>query len=487
MKRILPLITCLIIATFSSFAQEVIISYEKVQSYTVEGLDSLMADVGVPPGIVVPEYGIDIYKVLYKTPYIHLDSLVQASGAIIVPQVDCPLPLANYQHGTQSKRSSAPSSLNGGQIEVAMIFASTGYVVTVPDYLGLGDSDPKVIIHPYIHAFSQAHTSINILRASREIAADQGVTLNDQLFLFGYSQGGFGTAALHKEIEENYSDEFQITASAPMSGPYDLKEAQVDLIASDEPYPTPGYLPFIFLAYQSIYGNLYEESISEVLKAPYDSLVPALFYSGEYSIGYINGQVPDVPKTMVKDSVIDDFMTNADHPLRLDLNDNHLLDWAPEAPIKLYYCKGDEQVSYLNSENAYDSWTANGAPSVEKQDFGNLKHNDCALFCFLDARLYFNSFADSCIVNMDTTTSVINTNRAAIEVYPNPASYQVNVLSGLGVQNQVIRLYNVLGELVLEERNTATMDVSQLPTGTYIYEITQNNKALKNGRLAVVR
>jgi len=484
MKKILPLITFFIVATLSTSAQEVIISYEKVKSYTIEGLDSLMVDVGVPPGIIVPEYPIDIYKVLYKTPYLHLDSLVQASGAIVVPQTDCPLPIANYQHGTQARRSSAPSTLNGGQIEVAMIFASTGYVVSVPDYLGLGDSDPKVIIHPYIHAFSQAHTSINIMRATREIAADQAVTLNDQIFLFGYSQGGFGTAAVHKEIEANYSEEFQITASAPMSGPYDLKEAQVDLIASDDPYPTPGYLPFIFLAYQSIYGNLYDEDISEVLLAPYDSLMPALFYSGEYSIGYINNQSPDVPKTMVKDSVIEAFMTNSDHPLRLDLNDNHLLDWTPQAPIKLYYCRGDDQVSYLNSENAYDSWTANGATNVEKQDFGNLTHNDCALFCFLDARTYFNSFVDSCTVSSTVTTiSPVK----SIELYPNPASHRVNVYSSYTPQTQEIHLFNVLGKRVLVERNTPSIDVSRVPEGTYIYQIMENNQVVKNGRLAVVR
>lgn len=475
----LALITLLFVGLQTAKSQE-ILSVELLESFTIQEVEDVANDAGVPPGIVVPETAVDYYKVTYLTPYLHPDSLVQASGAIAVPTNPyCSYPLVGYGHGTQTKRSKTASFMDGGQWQLGVLFASTGYVVALPDYLGLGDSDPRVPIHPYTHAYSQANTMINILRASRNLADSIQVGLNDQVFLFGYSQGGGTTVATVKEIQENYSNEFDIAGAAPMSGAYDLIEAQVDLIASDSVYPTPGYLPYIVLAYQSVYGNLYN-NVSEFLKSPYDTIIPDLFYEGNTGIGNINNQCPPVPKDIVVDSTETAFLTNPNHQLRLNLLDNDLITgWYPTTPMKLIYCEGDDQVTYLNSENAYDAWIAEGAPSLEKQDLGAWNHNDCALFAMLVARNYFDSLAVTCALSVEEQLDAIS-----YTLTPNPASPEIVLQLDNASVLEVIdwTLLDVNGRIVNGQSGLRSdlikIERDDLPDGIYFLQVESNGKFL---------
>ena len=126
--------------------------------------------------------------------------------------------------------------LEGGELFLGIVFAPGGYVVCMPDYLGLGLGEG---LHPYCHAKSEATATVDMLRATRQVCDEQDIHLNDQTFLFGYSQGGHATMAAARELELYHTDEFTLTASAPMSGPYDISGAQTELVVSDEPYSAP--------------------------------------------------------------------------------------------------------------------------------------------------------------------------------------------------------------------------------------------------------
>ena len=82
---------------------------------------------------------------------------------------------------------------------------------------------------------------ISYLR-SKKCTLNNFIQFNEQLFLEGYSEGGYVTMAAVKEIEENLSHEFNITMSFPMAGAYDLSGVLVDLMLSEEVYPDPYYL-----------------------------------------------------------------------------------------------------------------------------------------------------------------------------------------------------------------------------------------------------
>lgn len=462
MKKNLPILVIAILICSESRSQ--LVSFTKIDSFTVQQLDSLLTAIGI--GVFIqPEYAIDFYKVLYKTPYKHPDSLVRASGAVMIPKnVDCPLPLGAYLHGTASERTGVPS-YKSPESNIGIFMASVGVMAALPDYLGLGDSDSSVIIHPYIHAFHQGNTSVNMLRAARQLADTLGVQLNGQLFLTGYSQGGFATVATHRLIESQFSDEFTITASAPMSGAYDLKGAQMDLILSDEPYATPSYLPYVLLAYHSIYPSLQQRypNFSMVMKSPYDTLLPPLFYGKMTSTGTLNSLCAPVPKHMLVDSVLQAFENDTLHPFRLALAESHLLDWTPQAPIKLFYCNGDEQVTYLNSERAYDSWTSRGALHVEKQDFGNFSHGDCIQFALLGATNYLNSFRSVCAGVKE------NKPESMLRVFPNPAKDVLMV--AVPHQGFELKIYEITGRLVKKVvmKNTVEpVHIAGLTPGVYV-------------------
>lgn len=490
MKKVFAVVA-LWLTAFSAplFAQGDIIRYEPLVSYSIPQLDSIVNAFGAPQGLINIEYAVDIYKVWYTTPYKHPDSLVQVTGAVAFPVgYNCDPPLGCYMHGTASNRTNVPS-YQSSELLLGVLGAAQGYALTLPDYLGLGDSDTTVPVHPYINEFSQANTSLNSIRAALNLMDTLGMgTYNDQLFLFGYSQGGFSTVATQKLIEQEYSNEFTITASAPMSGAFDLIEAQTDLIVSDSVYATPGYLPYIFLSYLTMYDNLAAMwDIEDVLVPPYDTLIPPLFYSGTNGIGYINGQCEPVPRDMVDSTIMADFENDSLHPFRLALAENDLIrGWVPQVPTKLFYCNGDEQVTYLNSVNAYNYWNDNGAPSVEMQDYGDLTHGGCIQLAMLGALSYFNTFKEDCLTGIAEAGSQFN-----FTMFPNPAQQQVqlHIPSAAQHHNLQLRVYDLSGKVMKRKQVNSgvnTLNISGLSTGMYHLQVLNGSGMQVTKKLVII-
>jgi hypothetical protein len=194
------------------------------------------------------QHDVDVYRITYATRDIDQREIV-ASGAILVPNgVKHPRVMC-YCRGTiipGSGERNAPSYYERERIKdayddhyemsyLAATFASAGYVVVVPDGIGYGAT--KHLEHPYLHARSLAWTSLDMLRAAREFAAQKRVETEKRVFVTGWSEGGLCGMALHKLIEETARDEFPVTASSLLAGTYALS-AQIHLFCSyDEDYP----------------------------------------------------------------------------------------------------------------------------------------------------------------------------------------------------------------------------------------------------------
>jgi len=362
-----------------------LLGYELLDSWSVDQVDSLLSSLGITLPV---SNGIDVYKVRYATIDARGEARTEASGALVVPTgVTGPLPMSSYQHGTILLKEDVPSR-QSGEIAIGIIFSATGYITALPDYLGLGDSPG---LHPYCHAKSEATASVDMLRASRLVLEALSVDENGQLFLFGYSQGGHSTMALVQEIELRHTDEFTITAAAPMSGPYDLAGAQTDMLLLDEPYASPFYLPYLMLAYNEVY-DMYPTP-ADFLKEPWATTLPPMF-NGLVNYDALNAMVPDMPKTIVRDDVFNDFLTNPNNPFRQALEDNTQLDQAPLSPTRVYYCTGDDQVSYVNAINARDAYATQGvtvqAINGESLAGGTpLDHGGCVQPVLLAARSWF--------------------------------------------------------------------------------------------------
>jgi pimeloyl-ACP methyl ester carboxylesterase len=382
-------LTLFYILLSASLVNAQLVSYEFIQSYSLAQMNTIVSDFGAS-GVITPSYAVDVYRVFYRTEY--NDSTTVVTGALAIPQnPDCKSPLISYQHGTVSRRANVPS-YGSTELQICLVFASEGNVLVAPDYIGLGGS--TIPLHPYQHAFSQAHSTINLLRATRELQTDLNFELSAQIFLFGYSQGGHATASALKYIEQDYSAEFQVTAAMPMSGAYDLSGSQTDFVNSGLPYATPGYLPYIVMGYQSVYHDLYD-SIQQIFIPPYDSTMPYYFLDGTYGIGSINNQSDPIPENMFTQEARDAFYNDPNFPFKVRLQENDLLDWTPQSKIRMYYCTGDEQVYYRNSVVADSVWNLNGAPDASAVFLTNEDHAGCVDDALIAARLFFGNLANN--------------------------------------------------------------------------------------------
>lgn len=332
--------------------------------------------------------GLDIYKIVYKTIDWENNSVI-ASGLMIIPtDVTGALDIASYQHGTLSKKRNAPSQNINGEAIVGIAFsADSKYLSVLPDYLGLGESPG---IHPYIHSKTEATAVIDMLRATRNFCQESNIALTDKLFLLGYSQGGHATVAAQKEIEENYASEFTLTATAPLSGPYNVSGVQADVIIKPEAYPSPGYLPYIMQGYNEIY-KIYPNVIDYMVE-PYSSFIPGMF-DGNTEIGAIDNVMPEIPNEILKPEVLQEFRTNLAHPFRKALIENDLIDWKPVTPMQMCACTGDKHVSYQNALVAYYSFVNKGSSSVVYPTIiEGSDHNSCAFPALLATKAFFEGY-----------------------------------------------------------------------------------------------
>ncbi len=374
-----------------------LLSYELIQSWDSTQLNDLINSVDPLLNIFFrKEFDIDGYKVTYSTTSYDGTPTI-ATAAVMVPVSRNGDPhsatLIGYSHGTTLHKDGVPSRFNGGGEEtIGILLAGDGFMVAMPDYLGLGDGPG---FHPYVHAATEASAVVDALRASKFLALAVDAQLNSKVGLTGYSQGGHATMAAHKEIELNLSDEFDLIGSAPMAGPYDISGAQEQYMLSFNPYATPGYLPFTLYSYDMVYDVLPNDDPTSVLKPPYDSLAPYIL--GQVTpMGEVNQMSNPVPRLMIRDEYMDEYINDPNHPLKIALRDNDLyLGWVPQKPLAMFYCQGDDQVSYQNSIVAYDAFMAAGAPYVELRridtDSDPLTHNDCAPGALLTGKLYLDS------------------------------------------------------------------------------------------------
>jgi hypothetical protein len=133
--------------------------------------------------------GIKVYKVVYKTTV--NGQQINASGLVCVPATSGDYPVLSFQNGTNTVNASAPSeSASEYSHQFVEMIASMGYVVVFADYPGFGES--VQVPHPYLVKEPTVQSLVDMLFAVKELAISElpGITLKDEYYLLGYSQGG---------------------------------------------------------------------------------------------------------------------------------------------------------------------------------------------------------------------------------------------------------------------------------------------------------
>lgn len=300
-------------------------------------------------------HDVTLYKITYKTDY--KGDSITASAVIMLPNTEDTVSTVSFQHGTIASEAEAPTNLelSDGQIIFASALASTGLVVILPDFIGFGASGD--LMHPYYVEDLTATSVINGIYASRQLVADLEMSIDDELYLAGYSQGGYATMATHKYVEEVGIAYYDLKASFPSSGGYDVKAFQEYFFTLDT-YHQPFFLAYVAYAYKTTYD--WNQELNVFFNEPYAAAIPG-YFDGSKSGGEINALLSDELSVLLNPQ----FIAGVDMPayafVKEAFLENSLTDWIPTIPMFMYHGDADITVPYQNSVDVYAKLLANGA------------------------------------------------------------------------------------------------------------------------------
>ena len=308
-----------------------------------------------------------------------------ASGALLVPQGTSNLPLVSIQHGTQTKRDlvASVSPINSTEGIVGLIMASMGYLVVVPDYLGFGVSN---VMHPYMHAKSLIPCIIDLMRAGKTYSLQNHITLDGRVFLTGYSEGGYASLVTQRAIESEYSQEFNLTAVAPMAGPYDLYGMMQSLFQTGQ-YNHTAYVAYILTAYNYFYRW---NRLNDFFNAPYSSIVQNLF-DGSKTFGEVVNQLPSTFSSLMDSTFINKVRNGTELAFIMAMQENTLLDWKPQIPINFFHGDADDISPYQHALTAVEKLTANGGTKIQLTTIPGGNHDNSGPIAIVGAIQWFES------------------------------------------------------------------------------------------------
>lgn len=311
---------------------------------------------GLDPALV--QNGARVYQISYKTSYKGQE--IEASGLVVLPETKESVPMISFHRGTIVEYADAPSmqSRNSEEVLLYAALSSMGFIAVIPDMLGFGVSTS--VLHPYYIEAPTASAVTDLLVAAKEWAEQRDVKFNTDVYLAGYSQGGYITMAAHKALETSAPEGFNLVASFPAAGGYDLREIQEHFFTVHQ-YANPHYLAYLGAAYAEYYDN--PDIITTMFAPQYAEIIPSLF-DGVTSKGEIDAALTQDVSAMLNPELLANPGDSRFETFMALLNENSLTDWTPIAPMYMYHGDADQAVPYDNSVSTYEKLAANGATNI---------------------------------------------------------------------------------------------------------------------------
>ncbi len=325
----------------------------KINDYTKEQLSTLislaaLSNPELAPFVKKIKYGVKIYYIEYKTDYTQ-GSTITASGLLTVPQTgNVATMLLSFQNGTIVQHSDAPSQRpNDLDFMVLHASAGMGFTICISDNIGFGSSSDKT--HPYLNKSLFQKSIVNLIYAVKELE-QKGTTnlnLNGDLYLTGYSLGGWASLVAHKYIEDVGIEGFNLLGSTCGAGAYNLIEMR-DYLFSQTNYIQPYYLPFLLWGYSST-GDI-ENNMALFFNQPYATRIPSL-YNGTLSGSEINSQLTSDITNLIVPDLVNNHGLSKFNKLNIALISNGQEAWKNNKPIHFFHGTADVHVPYSITEN----------------------------------------------------------------------------------------------------------------------------------------
>jgi hypothetical protein len=326
-------------------------------------------------------YGVVAYRVTYRTVNA-AGQPVLASGLVAFPGSGtgkgtgpAALPVVSYDHGTTATSADTPSSFGLGPDHAvegrwsAELFASAGFAVTEPDYVGMGSGTGPI---EYLVAKSEATASADLLLAARALAGEHGDTLQRGVLVTGFSQGGSAAMALGRELQQG-GQYFRLRALAPVSGPYNLLSAELpglfngQVAAAVAPY----YVGYTLTTWNPLY-HLFATPAG-AFQAPYANEVTGLF-DGSHQDAAIAAALPVSLTKLLTPQVLAQLQHPHGQFLRAFQANDTCTGWTPQVPVRLYAASGDTTVTQVNAQQCARAIRARGG-SVQLIQLGQVGHD----------------------------------------------------------------------------------------------------------------
>ncbi len=221
------------------------------------------------------------------------------------------------------------------------MFASLGYLVSAPDYIGYGST--KGMPHPYLLAAPSAAAVIDFLTATGRWRQMRSIADNGQLFLTGYSEGAYVSMATLRQMTQTGARPLPV-ATFLGAGPYNVTRSMNDALDEvRDRNPILGLLLSPGLLRRL--GNNDRANVRNLLLAN------------------VLGDQSDVT---FDGTFLDNFLV--DNEAALDVQSN-VFNWTPQSPLILFHGRNDTTVTYANTETTLAAMQARGAGSlVERID-----------------------------------------------------------------------------------------------------------------------
>ncbi len=354
-------------------------------------------------GLIAPpaKSGVQLYKARYDS-HDARGNPVRLTGLIMLPK-GAPQGLVVYYHGTVGDRKRSPSRYTGQtneEAELAMLaFATGGYAVAMPDYLGLGD-DPGV--HPYPSAEINAASGIDLIAPARLLAKQTGVFIGKRLLVTGYSEGGAVAMCAVRQMERT---NLPVDLAAPMSGPYDLSGVTAQSLLKGKQSAAGLGMKLFLLGYAAYSAHTYLSAIDlkDYFAPSFASYVPYVFgqHLTEFetakrlvikaiqlgSLGSIRGVLTGKFREALQ-------WGDATNPIVADLQKNDCYDWAPRTKMLLACLKSDGVVVSENTTKAVDAMRLRGVSSDRLRAYivenNKLNHGNSVPATISAARRFFD-------------------------------------------------------------------------------------------------
>lgn len=189
--------------------------------------------------------GVEFQPLEYDTtvPLPQGNRTFHVSGALLLPQGISKAQIRGvlvYFHGTTFSKAQVPSVLSNGETQLAaQVFASQGYIVAMPDYVGQGVDWQDV--HPYVlYPKVSAQTAADLLVAAKsKLAAEYGLTPADpalKLFSVGFSEGGAYSLWFNQYLASNpglLDPLYVLTHSIGIDGAYNTSDITYNFLFND--------------------------------------------------------------------------------------------------------------------------------------------------------------------------------------------------------------------------------------------------------------